>query len=377
MKHGGRTFRYAMTAVLVVSLWTAGLSFADNTDKKNELNQVKDKISDVQGELNAGKKESKSLAAQIESLERQIKTKEAELDEIQNNIEATRAQIAAAQEELAQVQQEMTEQNDNMNERLRAMYKNGNTGMIEVLLGSSDLSSLVTNIDMVSRIYDNDAEVLQTMQATYDKIEGQKKQLESMTEQLKAQEEAAKAKQSEMEADQKVISGKKSEIDKDNKELAAMLDELQAEADALTREIQSLQSTGTTYEGGVMAWPAPGHTRVTSEFGNRLHPTLKVNRFHAGMDIGAPSGSKVVAANNGTVIKATYSGSYGNMVMIDHGGGIVTLYAHNTKLLVKTGDKVTRGQQIAVSGATGRVTGPHVHFEVRVNGEYKNPRNYL
>ena len=180
-----------------------------------------------------------------------------------------------------------------------------------------------------------------------------------------------------MEADQKVISGKKSEIDKDNKELAAMLDELQAEADALTREIQSLQSTGTTYEGGVMAWPAPGYTRVTSEFGNRLHPVLKVNKFHAGMDIGAPSGSKVVAANNGTVIKATYSGSYGNMVMIDHGGGIVTLYAHNTKLLVKTGDKVTRGQQIAVSGATGRVTGPHVHFEVRVNGEYKNPRNYL
>ena len=273
--------------------------------------------------------------------------------------------------------EEMTEQNENMNQRLRAMYKNGNTGMLEVLLGSENLSTLVTNIDMVSRIYDSDTEVLETMQETYNKIEEQKKQLEALSAELKAQEASAKAKQDEMEADQSVISKKKSEVDKDNKELEKMLDEFQAEADALTKEIQGLQSTGTKYTGGKMTWPAPGITRITSEFGNRIHPVLKTKKFHAGMDIGCPTGSKIVAAASGTVLKAAYRGTYGNMVMIDHGGGIVTLYAHNSKLLVKAGDKVSAGQQISVSGATGRVTGPHLHFEVRVNGNYVNPKNYL
>lgn len=378
MKHKGRALWYGLIAVLIVSLWTAGLGFGGNTEgKKKELSQVNNKIDGVKDALQDGKKESKSLASQIEALERQIQDKEAELGVIQKNISATKSKISAAQARMEQVQREMAQQNENMNQRLRAMYKNGNSGMIEVLLGSSDLPSLVTNIDMISRIYDSDTEVLEAMQATYDKIEKQKKQLEVMSAELKAQEKAAAEKQKEMEASQKVISEKKSEIDKDNKELEAMLDELKAEADALTKEIQRLQSSGTTYSGGIMAWPAPGHTRITSEFGNRIHPTLGYAKFHSGMDIGMPSGSKIVAANAGTVLKAGYSGSYGNMVMIDHGGGIVTLYAHNSRLLVSAGDKVSRGQQIAVSGATGRVTGPHLHFEVRVNGEYKNPRSYL
>ena len=376
MKHGVRFIAFILVMILVLSFWTAGLGFASNSNQ-DKLDEIKDKIDDVENQLSAGKKESKSLASEIEALERQINAKEKELDKIQANISATRSKIGTAQEEMKQVQEDMVEQNDNMNQRLRAMYKNGNTGMLEVLLGSEDLSSLVSNIDMVSRIYDSDTEVLETMQETYNKIEEQKKQLEAMNVELKAQEAQAKAKQDEMEADQSVIQSKKSAVDKDNKELEKMLDEFQAEADALVKEIQGLQSTGTKYTGGKMTWPAPGYTRITSEYGNRIHPVLKTKKFHAGMDIGVPSGNKIVAAAGGTVIKAAYSGSYGNMVMIDHGGGIVTLYAHNTKLLVKKGDKVSAGQQIAVSGATGRVTGPHLHFEVRVNGNYVNPRNYL
>ncbi len=378
MKRRGRTISYMLVALLAVSFWTAGLGFADDVDdKKNQLGGINNEIGDVKDDLNAGRQEAKTLAAQIEQLERQINEKEQELDKIQENISSTKRQINEAQQELTRVQEEMVEQNDNMNERLRAMYKNGDTGMIEVLLGSADLSDLVSNIDMVSRIYDSDTEVLEAMQQTYDKIEEQKKQLENLKSQLQKQEEDVKARQKEMEADRQVIAEKKSEIDKDNKELEAMLNDLQAEANALTEEIRRLQSTGTTYEGGIMAWPAPGNTRVTSEFGYRLHPVLKYNKLHTGMDIGAATGSTVVAAADGTVIKSAYNGSYGEMIMIDHGGGIVTLYAHNSKRLVNVGDKVTRGQTIARSGATGRVTGPHVHFEVRVNGDYKNPRDYL
>jgi len=376
MKHGIRFITFVLVMILVLSFWTAGLGFASNTNQ-NKLDQINDKIDDAEKDLAAGKKESKSLASEIEKLERQIKNKEKELDNIQGDISSTRSQIGTTQEEMQVVQEQMVEQNANMNERLRTMYKNGNTGMLEVLLGSEDLSSLVTNIDMVSRIYDSDTEVLKTMQETYNTLEQHKKKLEELNSSLKAQEASAKAKQDEMEAEQDVINKKKKEVDKDNKELEKMIDEFQAEADALVKEIQGLQSTGTTYTGGKMTWPAPGYSRITSEYGNRIHPVLKTKKFHAGMDIGVPSGNKIVAAAGGTVIKAAYSGSYGNMVMIDHGGGIVTLYAHNTKLLVKKGDKVSAGQQIAVSGATGRVTGPHLHFEVRVNGNYVNPRNYL
>jgi len=376
MKHGVRFIAFILIMILGLSFWTAGLGFASNSNQ-NKLDQINDKIDDAEKDLAAGKKESKSLASEIEKLERQIKNKEKELDNIQGDISSTRSQIGTTQEEMQVVQEQMVEQNANMNERLRTMYKNGNTGMLEVLLGSEDLSSLVTNIDMVSRIYDSDTEVLKTMQETYNTLEQHKKKLEELNSSLKAQEASAKAKQDEMEAEQDVINKKKKEVDKDNKELEKMIDEFQAEADALVKEIQGLQSTGTTYTGGKMTWPAPGYSRITSEYGNRIHPVLKTKKFHAGMDIGVPSGNKIVAAAGGTVIKAAYSGSYGNMVMIDHGGGIVTLYAHNTKLLVKKGDKVSAGQQIAVSGATGRVTGPHLHFEVRVNGNYVNPRNYL
>ena len=148
------------------------------------------------------------------------------------------------------------------------------------------------------------------------------------------------------------------------------------EANALTAEILKLQGKGA-YVGGDLAWPAPASTRITSPFGYRTHPILKIKKLHTGIDIGVSSGNNVVSANAGKVIKAAWNNSYGYMVMVDHGGGIVTLYAHNSKLLVKTGDVVTRGQKIALSGSTGMSTGPHLHFEVRVNGEYKDPMNYL
>ena len=376
MRRGIRFIAFVLVLILVISFWTAGIGFATNSSQ-SKLDKLNDKIDDAEKELAAGKKESKSLASEIEKLERQIKSKEKELDKIQGNISSTRSEIGTTQSEMQVVQEQMVEQNANMNDRLRTMYKNGNTGMLEVLLGSKDLSSLVTNIDMVSRIYDSDTEVLKTMQETYNTLEQHKKKLEELTVSLKSQEASAKAKQDEMEAEQDVINKKKKEIDKDNKELEKMIDEFQKEADALTKEIQGLQSTGTKYTGGKMTWPSPGYTRITSQYGNRIHPVLKTKKFHAGMDIGVPSGNKIVAAASGKVIKAAYSGSYGNMIMIDHGGGIVTLYAHNSKLLVKVGAQVSAGQQIAVSGATGRVTGPHLHFEVRVNGNYVDPMKYL
>jgi murein DD-endopeptidase MepM/ murein hydrolase activator NlpD len=126
-----------------------------------------------------------------------------------------------------------------------------------------------------------------------------------------------------------------------------------------------------------MIWPAPGYTSITSEFGMRTHPITGIYKLHTGVDIGAPYGANFVAANDGVVIKADENAAYGKMVMIDHGGGIVTLYAHGSEICVNEGDIVHQGQTVLKVGSTGYSTGPHAHFEIRINGEYLNPMDYI
>jgi len=139
----------------------------------------------------------------------------------------------------------------------------------------------------------------------------------------------------------------------------------------------AMEGTDGTYVGGTFAWPAPGYYTITSEYGMRLHPILKIYRSHSGLDIGAPTGADIIAANDGVVIKSTYMSSYGNVIMIDHGGGVVTVYAHGSELVAKLGDTVKRGDVILKCGSTGWSTGPHVHFEIRINGKTIDPFPYI
>ncbi|MBQ3107224.1 MAG: peptidoglycan DD-metalloendopeptidase family protein [Firmicutes bacterium] len=234
----------------------------------------------------------------------------------------------------------------------------------------------MTNMDMAERIYQNDMKLLSELEEQYTSLEQYRKELVTWQETLQRQLESKKQQQDQLEVSRGTVARLKASVESNNKVLESQVDVLNEEANSLTAEILKLQGTAD-YVGGKMLWPTPASTRVTSKFGMRFHPILKKNKLHTGIDIGVGSGNKVLAANAGTVIKAAWNNSYGYMVMIDHGGGIVTLYAHNSKLLVKKGDIVTRGQQVAVSGSTGMSTGPHLHFEVRLNGVYKDPLTYL
>ena len=131
------------------------------------------------------------------------------------------------------------------------------------------------------------------------------------------------------------------------------------------------------YDGGMFQMPCPSYKRISDDYGNRMHPTLGVEKFHNGVDFAAPSGSPILAAYDGRVVAATYNSSMGNYVMIDHGDGLYTIYMHASKLYVSSGQTVTKGEQIAAVGSTGRSTGPHLHFSVRLNGSYVSPWNYL
>ena len=139
----------------------------------------------------------------------------------------------------------------------------------------------------------------------------------------------------------------------------------------------SYEANPVKYTGGVMQWPVPDSQRITSYYGYRIHPVYKTKKFHSGIDIGIGYGKPIVATGDGTVTLAAYNGGYGKCLIINHGSGISTLYAHNSSLLVSKGEKVTRGQVIAYAGSTGVSTGPHLHFEVRVNGATTDPLSYL
>ena len=132
-----------------------------------------------------------------------------------------------------------------------------------------------------------------------------------------------------------------------------------------------------SYDGGAFCWPAPSYTRVSSEYGYRIHPIYGTQKFHNGVDLAAPGGSPILAAYDGVVVAATYNASMGNYVMIDHGDGLYTIYMHASSLLVSAGQSVSRGQKIALVGSTGNSTGNHLHFSVRLNGSYVSPWNYI
>jgi len=171
------------------------------------------------------------------------------------------------------------------------------------------------------------------------------------------------------------------ELDKDAKKLEKLIDQELAESRALEAQIKALQGGGSgstvNYSNTQFLWPSAASKRITSKYGNRLHPVLKVYKLHTGIDIGAGSGTNILASNSGKVIKAQYNSAYGNMIIIDHGGGMSTLYAHASKLLVSVGQTVNRGDVIAKVGSTGYSTGPHLHFEVRKNGSPVDPMPYI
>lgn len=369
-----RTICASLIAALAVSLLSLGIGFAEPSYE--QLNDLNDQIKKLEQQLKAGKSQEKNLALEISKLDKLIKAAEGEIRELQGEISETGQKVAAARAELEKLQAEIDSQNADMGARIRAMYKNGDVGILEVLLGSGSFTDFMTNLDMAQKIHDNDVEVLERLEEQHAVLNEYRANLESLEQQLAVKKQQEAQRQSQLKGSRGDVANLKADVANDNKALEAQVDALVEAANALTAEILRLQGSGA-YIGGEMAWPVPASTRVTSPFGYRVHPILKVKKLHTGIDIGVASGKDIVAANAGKVIKAAWNNSYGYMIMVDHGGGIVTLYAHNSELLVKTGDVVTRGQTIAKAGSTGMSTGPHLHFEVRVNGDYKNPMEYL
>lgn len=337
------------------------------------LSEIRNSISEKQSQLEEGKAEESEMASQIKELED-------ELYKLQNEIEKGEDKLVTLEEELEKAQEKVNVQNGNLGARLENMYKSGTVGFLDVLLDSRSFSEFLTNLDLVRMIYTSDMEVLEGLQDSYDEIEKKKQEIEKLQGELTASKTV-------LEDEKSSVVEKKAEISEENAETEAMINEMQAEADRITAELAEQSSSGeisnsntSSYEGA-MTWPTPGYGSgyITSYFGYRLHPVYGTWKLHTGIDIGAPKNARIVAAESGKVIFARKydGGGYGKYLQIDHGGGIVTLYGHCNSIVVSEGQQVTRGQTIAYVGTTGTSTGYHLHFEVRKNGQYVDPLDYL
>lgn len=345
-------------------------------NKKNELEQT---VSNSYLQMGVIQNQLSDTLYEVEKINLSILEKQTEIDNLEREEKELLIEIEKVQEELRIETDKYNTQKELLDERLIAMYEMGKTTYLDMLLSSKSLTEFLSNYYMISEIAKVDQDLIKLFSETKAKVQKLSKSLETkkiILEQSKTAQEEAKIVLENMLI---IQNNKLTNLTTEERALHEQIVSYQNELNNIESEIRllSLANVGAEYVGGIMAWPVPGYTRITSQYGMRTHPITGIYKLHTGVDIGAPIGANFVAANDGIVVKAGYNIAYGNMVILDHGGGVQTLYAHGTEILVEVGDTVMQGTSVLSVGSTGYSTGPHAHFEVRVNGICVEPLDYI
>ncbi len=404
MNHFKRIVCTLLCMLMVFSVADVGQNYVYASELTNEsIKKKEEEISKAKEEkkaLQSGLTDVKKLKQDLENSKSNLADYVAELDgdlvAIQTKISELKTQITNKEAEIAEKQTELEEavavqeaQYEAMKTRIKFMYEKGDTLYLELIFSSGSFGEMLNKADYIEMLsgYDRkklDEYVTHTEYVTLCKegLEEEKGVLEAAKDVVEEEEAALNeliaVKEQEIYQVSLDISNKEEAIKAYEADIAAQTETIQALEAAVAEERKKLAAEqGRKYDGGVFAWPAPSYTRISDEYGPRIHPILGVQQFHNGLDMAAPGGTPILAAYDGTVVASAYSSSMGNYVMIDHGDSLYTIYMHASALYVSKGQEVSRGDKIAAVGTTGRSTGNHLHFSVRLNGSYVNPWSYL
>ncbi len=406
-------------ATLLAALLVSGATLGFSTPSADILraDSTTDSINDAKEKKEAAQEEIDQAQEKIEALSGEADQLSADLAYLGDLSEEQKAQYLIIAEDLqnallakqaaidiyVQSQEDLTAKKTEYTERISTMFEYQNKSILEILLESENLAGFFTNLELISLIAESDSQMIEELNAAMD--DAALKSEYAMQEATDMQV-IADSKQAELEALEQRIGETEAALEEAETQLSEWQqkeDELEQEAANLDAEIARLQkelekskkktggssgSSGSTTQippNGQLTWPYPGDYTIYSGFGMRFHPVYKINKMHNGVDLGGSYGNPIVAADSGTVLiaSAPWAGqntggtNYGNYIVIDHGNGMTTTYAHCKDLYVSVGDTVSAGQEIAACGSTGTSTGPHLHFEVRVNGTRVDPAPYI
>ncbi len=372
-----RRISLMMVAIYIFSCIIIPVNASSLDTIKKEQKNIKNKISDVKKEKKAIEADLAQIAAEKKQLESDEKKTQGTLKQKSKEISIVNTDIKLINKEIDAIDKDYEYKTELFKTRMRVLYQNMNKSPLESFVEAKSFSEFFSRIELLSLVRENDEKLINEISVAKRNTEDKKQEKLFLLDQKKTQLEKLNGKVSEIKTSRAQaemdIEARKAELKKAEKSL----DDFIAESNQLSKKVAALMDKNTKYAGGVMKWPTAGYTRISSPFGYRIHPIYKVKKMHSGIDIDAPSGATIAAANSGKVILAGWNGGYGNCVIIDHGDGIATLYGHQSKILVSVGDKVGKGDTIGKVGSTGLSTGPHLHFEVRKDGKAINPMPYF
>ncbi len=375
-----RIIALIMAIAMVLGVLALGVSYVFAEGEQALIDESQKKVNEQQQKLNDINKKKNLTASDIESLKKETVTIQGQIDAKNSEISVTDKRLKEAEADLAEAKERSQNQYDAYKERFRVMCESGPASYLEVILNSDSLMDFVSNIETAKEISAYDKKIYEEMKTSEEKIQKLTDEISASKKKLETEKSALAQQKSNLDAKQSQLERVKRTLQADSEAAQKIIDEEIRKQNALKAQIAGkLSNSGSsTYTGGAFVWPTPSCTYITSHFApQRVNPVTGKLRPHTGTDIGAQYGANIIAAATGTVIFSGWNGGYGNCVIIDHGGGRSTLYAHMSSIGVSSGQTVSAGQSVGKVGSTGNSTGPHLHFEIMINGVAVDPMQYF
>lgn len=370
---------FLLPCFLFVSIF-ANIGFADTADEKRaELDEVQRQMQRVAEIRENARRKAEIANDNLNETLGSLRALQAESAELQKQSEAMQKRIDENTAKLDAKKAELAERIRIYKKRLRDIYINGQINYLDVLLGAKDFSDFSSRMYLLQKIIRSDLSMLEQIKKDAEEIGQRQDELNAELRNIKITQNELEIKKAKVEELRKQRAGILYEAEEEKQSSEAEYERLLVISENIAAMLRNMENSGNLNQGpvagGGFMWPCSGP--ITSPFGWRIHPVFGTSKFHSGIDIGVDYGTPILATNAGTVVYSGWLGGYGYCVMVDHGGGIVSLYGHNQSLAVSEGQYVNRGALLSYAGSTGYSTGPHLHFEIRVHGEVVDPIGYL